>query len=176
MESIDRFLVLGGTRSGKSSYAEEISKHLGCFDYLATLDTSGDEAAAQRVALHRKRRADTFATFELTSPTALVDHILQAERPFLLDSLGNFVASSMAKTERSVGDLVVALRQCSVPWVIVSEEVGLSVHPETEVGRLFVDRLGNLNQAVAAVATDVCLVVAGIPLKLKMAPATRDWC
>ena len=100
MESIDRFLVLGGTRSGKSSYAEEISKHLGCFDYLATLDTSDDEAAAQRVALHRKRRGDTFVTFDLTSPSALVDHILQAERPFLLDSLGNFVASSMGRSSQ----------------------------------------------------------------------------
>lgn len=67
----------------------------------------------------------------------------------------------------SSGELVAALARRSSPTIVVSDEVGWSVHPERALAQRFVDELGALNQAVAAIAAQVTLVVAGLPLRLK---------
>jgi adenosyl cobinamide kinase/adenosyl cobinamide phosphate guanylyltransferase len=88
--------------------------------------------------------------------------------PVLVDSLGPWVAAH-AGASPATNELCGALRR-SAPTVVVSDEVGLSVHPETAVGRRFRDELGAVNQAVAAVADEVLLVVAGRVLVLPPAP------
>lgn len=161
-------LVLGGTRSGKSAAAEKIAAdHAGvrgaAVTYLATARVS-DEAMAARVAIHRARRPPEWTTLEAGGPDLPA---VLAGRPgvVLLDSLGTWLASSPELSVDEEG-LVAALRSRPGPTVVVSEEVGLSVHPPTELGRRFVDALGTLNQAVAAIATRVVLVVAGRQLEL----------
>jgi adenosylcobinamide kinase / adenosylcobinamide-phosphate guanylyltransferase len=91
------------------------------------------------------------------------------DRPVLVDALGTWLAAStdFAATATTRGPaLVAALVARTSPTIVVSEEVGLGVHPSSEVGRRFRDALGLINQQVAAAADDVILVMAGRALRL----------
>ena len=157
-------LVLGGARSGKSAVAEGIAARLdGPVTYVATLDVGDDTELAARVARHRARRPTTWATVEAGGD--LVSALRATSGSVLLDSLGPWV-SATEDMEVDAVELCDALAQRHGDSVVVSEEVGLSVHPSTAAGRRFQDVLGNLNQQVAARADDVLLVVAGRTLRL----------
>jgi adenosyl cobinamide kinase/adenosyl cobinamide phosphate guanylyltransferase len=159
-------LVLGGTRSGKSNFAEALATRFGGpVTYVATARVDpGDEDMAARIAAHRARRPAAWVTVEAGSDLvgALRSH---PDGTLLVDALGPWVATH-ADLAVDVGSLVAALQSRTGRTVVVSEEVGMSVHAPTEVGRRFTDVMGRLNQAVAAVATDVWLVVAGRALPL----------
>jgi len=162
-------LVLGGTRSGKSMMAERLAADLasdgdGAVTYVATMSIT-DEDMERRVAAHRARRPATWSTVEVRSSAELPRVLARLDGIALVDSLGTWVASA---PDLKVDDraLLAALQERSGSTVVVSEEVGLAVHPPTAAGRAFVDALGQLNQAVAALAGRVLLVVAGRVLEL----------
>ena len=162
-------LVLGGTRSGKSTIAERLVAELasrggGTVTYVATASVT-DEEMARRVAAHRARRPTTWRTVELASSAELPAVLAQLDGSVLVDSLGTWVASA-PDLDVDAQALVHALKVRSGSTVLVSEEVGLAVHPATAVGRAFVDALGHLNQTMAAMAERVLLVVAGRALEL----------
>ena len=162
-------LVLGGTRSGKSTVAEQLATELasrggGTVTYVATASVT-DEEMARRVAAHQARRPAAWSTVELASSTELPAVLAHLDGSVLVDSLGTWVASA-PDLDVDAQALVHALKVRSGSTVLVSEEVGLAVHPATAVGRAFVDALGELNQAVATVAQRVLLVVAGRTLEL----------
>ena len=162
-------LVLGGTRSGKSAVAEQLATDASVaagqpITYVAT-GARTDDAMAARIAAHRARRPRDWATLEIADPDVLAPAVGALEGVVLLDSLGTWVASSPELTVE-VGPLVDALEARTGPSVVVSEEVGLSLHAPTEAGRAFVDMLGDVNQAVAAAADRVLLVVAGRTVEL----------
>lgn len=157
-------LVLGGARSGKSSVAEGLASRLGPHvTYVATGSARGDADMAARIEAHRLRRPPTWTTVE--AGAELVDVVRTLPGPVLLDALGTWVAATEDFAVDGDG-LCRALCDRAGDTVVVSEEVGLGVHPSTEPGRRFRDALGTLNQAVAAVADDVLLVVAGRVLPL----------
>lgn len=162
-------LVLGGTRSGKSTVAEALTSRLagdGPVTYVATAwfdPTDPDHAA--RIEAHRRRRPPGWRTVECAAPAELSGVLAGAEGVVLLDSLGTWV-SAHPDLVVDPGPLVAALQARTGATVVVSEEVGLSVHAPTEIGRRFVDALGTVNQAVSAVADEVLLVVAGRSLRL----------
>lgn len=156
-------LVLGGARSGKSGVAEAIANTCGPdVIYIATGISTDDDMAA-RIAAHKLRRPSLWETVETTDLVATVDAL--PDRPALIDSLGTWVASTDDFVVDIVG-LVDALGTRTADTVVVSDEVGMGVHPETAVGRAWRDALGEVNQAVAAIADDVLLVVAGRTLRL----------
>ena len=156
-------LVLGGARSGKSAVAEQLANESGPdVVYVATGKATDDDMAA-RIAAHKLRRPPMWLTIETEDLVATVDAL--PSQPTLVDSLGTWVASTDDFVVDIVG-LVDALRTRTAPTIVVSEEVGLGVHPETAVGRAWRDALGEVNQAVAAIADDVLLVVAGKTLRL----------
>jgi adenosyl cobinamide kinase/adenosyl cobinamide phosphate guanylyltransferase len=156
-------LVLGGTRSGKSEVAERIAAEAGePVTFVATATVTDPDMAA-RVEAHRARRPPSWDTVECGDE--LIDVMAHTEGTVLVDSLGPWVAQARDMSVDRAG-LVTALTQRRAPTVIVSEEVGLSVHPSTEAGRRFADALGALNTAVASVADQVLLVVAGRALSL----------
>lgn len=162
-------LVLGGTRSGKSMVAERLAADLaseggGTVTYVATASVT-DEEMERRVAAHRARRPRTWSTVELRSSTELPALLAHLDGSVLVDSLGTWVASA-SDLEVDGQALVHALQARTGSTVLVSEEVGLAVHPATAVGRAFVDAVGHLNQTVAAIADRVLLVVAGRTLEL----------
>jgi adenosylcobinamide kinase / adenosylcobinamide-phosphate guanylyltransferase len=157
-------LVLGGARSGKSEMAERLAAAAAAPDvtYVAT-GVVGDADMAGRVAAHRRRRPAGWRTVE---PGAdVVDAVRQAAGTVLVDSLTTWVAEAKGFGVDADG-LCRALRDRDGDSVVVSDEVGLGVHPSTETGRRFRDALGLVNQAVAAVSDDVLLVVAGRVLRL----------
>lgn len=169
MESAPRvILVLGGTRSGKSEVAERIAAGVGgAVTYLATGSTDGSAGASDlnaRIARHQQRRPSDWTTVECGAGLAAA---LRA-RPggtVLVDSLGTWLAAHH-DFAANTADLVAAITARRGTTIVVSEEVGLAIHPTTELGRRFVDALGSLNQAVAAEADEVALVVAGRTLWL----------
>jgi adenosylcobinamide kinase / adenosylcobinamide-phosphate guanylyltransferase len=156
-------LVLGGARSGKSGFAERLAACLPApVTYVATAEVS-DPDMAGRVAVHRARRPGEWRTLE--NIRDLPAEVAALSGTVLIDSLGIWMAGAV-DFQPDAAALCDVLRRRKGDTVIVSDEVGLGVHPSTDLGRRFRDALGTLNQAVAAVADDVVLVVAGRPLHL----------
>ena len=162
-------LVLGGARSGKSEIAERLAgRHPSPVFYFATATVEGDDDLAARVAEHQHRRPSDWKTIEAGRdlPTALRSTPLGTA---LVDALGPWVAQH-DDFRIDTTALLAALGARSGDTVVVSEEVGLGVHPSTEAGRHFRDALGALNRAIADVADEVLLVVAGRVLPLDPMP------
>ncbi len=156
--------VLGGARSGKSVVAERLAADLvPPVTYVATLDVGEDADLAARVERHRMRRPPGWRTVQAGAdlPRLLRDVVGSV----LVDSLGPWVGTAPAM-DVDAGVLCAALAERDGDTVVVSEEVGLSVHPSTEDGRRFRDALGALNQAVASRADETFFVVAGCTLRL----------
>lgn len=160
-------LVLGGTRSGKSRIAEDLAARAGVdVTYIATAVVRTDDANHQdRIAAHRDRRPSTWSTVECSTPQALPELLAKIATPVLLDSLGSWIASHRDLTVDGPA-LAAALQARTAPTIVVSEEVGWSLHAPTAVGRRFVDALGTLNQQVSAVADRAMLVIAGRVIEL----------
>lgn len=157
--------VLGGIRSGKSDVAQRIAARLGDPVTVAvTGSPAADDAAfAARVAAHRARRPAHWTTIECGP--ALVEAIERSVGTLLVDSLGTWVSAAPGMGV-DVTALVGALEARRDSTVVVSEEVGLSVHPPTEPGLRFADALGAVNAAVVAVSDLALLVVGGRVVRL----------
>jgi adenosylcobinamide kinase/adenosylcobinamide-phosphate guanylyltransferase len=163
---VSRILVLGGSRSGKSAYAESLLAGEPEVEYVATAaERPDDEEWTRRIAAHRARRPSNWHTVE----TGDVATVLAADGPpVLIDSITLWVARILDEQfARPADDLCAAWATTSRSAVAVSDEVGSGVVPESASGRLFRDALGELNQRLAASADEVYVVVAGIPLRLR---------
>jgi adenosyl cobinamide kinase/adenosyl cobinamide phosphate guanylyltransferase len=156
--------VLGGARSGKSTVAETIAARTPPVTYVATMRSDpSDLDLTDRLARHRDRRPPQWTTIE--PPYDLATVLDEVQGTILVDSLGPWLADRPGM--RFDADAIrAALEARTEPAVIVSDEVGLGVHPESELGRRFRDQLGALNQVVASVADECLLVVAGRVLPL----------
>jgi adenosylcobinamide kinase / adenosylcobinamide-phosphate guanylyltransferase len=163
--------VLGGARSGKSSFAEGLIEASGMDAvYLAT-GRAWDEEMSERIGLHKERRGPSWATIE--EPFDLVG-TLQNEcadhRALLVDCLTLWLTNLML-AERDIAvetaKFVAALPLLRGAVVLVSNEVGLGIVPENRMARAFRDHTGRLHQAVASAAATVYFVAAGLPLKMK---------
>jgi adenosylcobinamide kinase/adenosylcobinamide-phosphate guanylyltransferase len=167
-----RVLVLGGQRSGKSRYAEQLVAVSGRrLVYLATA-TAGDGEMAERIARHQARRGEaTWRTVE--EPLDLAGVLLREARTdtaVLVDCLTLWLTNLMASgrpIEAQTDRLVAALGAVAGPVAIVSNEVGSGIIPANALARRYADELGTLNQRVAEVVDRVVLMVAGMPLLLK---------
>lgn len=165
-------LVIGGTRSGKSAVAERLAAAQGdgAVTYVATgTDTDDDPGMAARIARHRARRPAAWKTIEAAG--SLHEVLGSIGGLALVDSLGTWLASLPGGETAALDALVVALKERPGDTIVVTEEVGLSVHAPTEVGRRFADQLGEVNRRVAEVADRCLLVVAGRVVELPTAPA-----
>ncbi|MBO0215336.1 bifunctional adenosylcobinamide kinase/adenosylcobinamide-phosphate guanylyltransferase [Vibrio sp. Vb2880] len=173
-------LILGGARSGKSSFAEQKAKQFAAFGasqrhYVATAIAFDDEMQ-QRILHHQAQRGDAWCEHE--APIALAATLAQFTRRdvVLVDCLTlwlNNVIYNHGETldaqaiEARVTALTDALVETQATVLLVSNEVGLGVVPMGEVSRLFVDHAGWMNQAIARHADSVTLIAAGLPLALK---------
>ncbi len=167
-------LVLGGARSGKSAYAERLVATSGLEAiYVATAEAGDDEMAA-RIAEHRARRDANWKTVE--APQALEEALEQEAgegKAVLVDCLTLWLSNLLlagADLEARTHALCETLTRARGLRVLVSNEVGLGLVPDTALGRRFRDAQGRLNQAVASVADSVVFMAAGLPLVLKGTP------
>ena len=164
-------LVLGGARSGKSSYAEKMVESSGLQPlYLAT-GRAFDKEMENRIAIHRDRRGSEWQTVE--EPLDLIGALTlnaATDRFVLVDCLTLWLTNLMM-AERDIttetASLVAMLPDLAGPVVFVSSEVGLGIVPENRMAREFRDHAGFLHQAVAAIADDVYFMAAGLPLRMK---------
>nr|WP_278437179.1 bifunctional adenosylcobinamide kinase/adenosylcobinamide-phosphate guanylyltransferase [Brucella anthropi] len=164
-------LVLGGARSGKSSYAEKMVESSGLQPlYLAT-GRAFDKEVENRIAIHRDRRGSEWQTVE--EPLDLIGALTlnaATDRFVLVDCLTLWLTNLMM-AERDIttetASLVAMLPNLAGPVVFVSNEVGLGIVPENRMAREFRDHAGFLHQAVAAIADEVYFMAAGLPLRMK---------
>ncbi|WP_458690933.1 nicotinate-nucleotide--dimethylbenzimidazole phosphoribosyltransferase [Nocardia tengchongensis] len=168
-----RTLVLGGARSGKSAYAEQLVASE-AVRYVATaVADPADADFAERIAAHRARRPADWTVVEGDPVAALAE----SAPATLIDDLGTWLtgridARAAWESPRGIvgpdiDALVAAVAGYSERLIIVSPEVGFGVIPATASGRLFRDELGTLNQRLADVCDEVFLVVAGQPVRVK---------
>lgn len=171
MSALISTLVLGGARSGKSVFGERLVTGSGLARiYLATATASDDEMS-DRIAHHRARRGEGWTTIE--EPLGLVDALTQHAgrgRAVLVDCLTLWLFNLMEAgrdPEVEARRLARYLGVAAGPIVLVSNEVGLGLVPETPLGRAFRDAQGRLNQTIAAAVPNVAFIAAGLPLWLK---------
>jgi adenosylcobinamide kinase/adenosylcobinamide-phosphate guanylyltransferase len=160
-------LVLGGARSGKSRHAEMlIMRATPPWTYVATAQAF-DREMRERIGKHRARRSSDWRTLEI--PVDIADAV-RSDAPLLLDCATLWLSNAMLAgrdIEVETDRLIAAMREAPGPLVVVSNEVGLGIVPETALGRDFRDAQGILNQRIAAVADYVVFMAAGLPLTLK---------
>ncbi|MGM3273834.1 bifunctional adenosylcobinamide kinase/adenosylcobinamide-phosphate guanylyltransferase [Ralstonia sp. 24A2] len=177
-------LVLGGARSGKSHHAEQLALQCaGPVTYIATAG-EGDEEMQLRVALHRARRPEHWGLVEepVRLAEALYTHA-QHGGCVLVDCVTLWLNNLLFAEQRDYPDtglitppeawtaeidaLLTALPLLPGEVILVSNEIGLGVVPMGAITRFYVDELGRLNQRLAALADNVHLLVAGIPMVVK---------
>jgi len=175
-------LILGGARSGKSAYAQRLAQELGAEKvlFVATAE-AGDEEMTQRIARHRQSRPAAWRTAEAprhvgkvvcaslgNATVVLVDCLTLLVSNAIL-SLG--MAPDLSRAEAAVQEEIMALLQVcqtsTTTCIVVSNEVGLGLVPDTPLGRVYRDLLGQANQALAAQAQAVYLMVAGLAVDCK---------
>lgn len=175
-------LVLGGSRSGKSEFAEKLAGSYGKqVVYIATA-AAGDSEMTARIILHRSRRSAAWQTVEEEKEVPGILDRNQSVDVYLLDCATVWITNlliddnlphpgaGMIEKEAYVIEeamrLAVAVEN-GVNLIVVSSEVGMGIVPEYPLGRQFRDIAGKVNQELAARADRVYLVVAGLPLELK---------
>lgn len=165
-------LVLGGARSGKSRYAEELCRaRPGERIYVATAEAR-DAEMRDRVARHRaEREGDGWRTIEETLDlTDVLAREAVPGRVLLVDCLTLWLTNHLlggSDIDREIAALAETVSATAGPLVLVANEVGFGIVPENRLAREFRDHAGRLNQRIAAAADEVTLVVAGLPVAVK---------
>ena len=170
-------LVLGGARSGKSSYAEKLATESGLpVTYIATAQVFDDEFKA-RVQHHKDRRPASWALVEEPHRIAqTLSRLAQPNQCLIVDCLTVWLAQWICADCNPPKDsnwllereaFLKLLPTFSGAIILVSNEVGMGIVPLGEINRQFQDEQGRLNQAVAEIANSVVFIAAGLPLKLK---------
>lgn len=165
-------LVLGGARSGKTAFAEQLAIRSGTRPaYLATAEAL-DAEMRDRVASHQASRAAQFSTIE--EPLALSDALIAAAEKhdvILVDCLTLWITNLLVANEdvalavSELGATLVQLKTAKV--ILVSNEVGLGIVPDNAMARTFRDLTGAAHQRLAEICDDVYFVAAGLPMTLK---------
>jgi adenosylcobinamide kinase/adenosylcobinamide-phosphate guanylyltransferase len=167
-------LVLGGVRSGKSRFALEIASSAPSVTFIATA-RAFDEEMRRKIERHQAERPSHWRTRE--EPLQLAE-VISAQQGVsettIVDCLTLFAANLMeahgddrSTMNSAIDALCSALSAHNCRTVLVSNEVGSGIVPAYPTGRQFRDLLGEMNQRVAAVADNVVLMVAGLPLVIK---------
>ena len=175
-------LILGGARSGKSSYAEaQAAVTGGAVLYVATAQAWDDEMRT-RIAAHRAQRPASWRTVEAPQQTGaaitaaltpdvtcvVVDCItLLANNVVIALPEGASADDATAALMPEIDVLLAACAESDADWFVVSNEVGLGIVPAYPLGRVYRDALGRANQRLAAAAHRVLFMVAGLPMTVK---------
>lgn len=144
-------------------------QHAAPWSYVATAQAFDDEMS-ERIAEHRARRDERWRTVDAPLDLRGVLADMPPGRPVLVDCLTLWLSNHMLAdhdVEAECAGLSEVLARPRGPWFIVSNEVGLGIVPDNPLGRRFRDAQGRLNAEMAAVADEVILMVAGLPMKVK---------
>lgn len=169
-------LILGGVRSGKSRYAQQLAGEIGNrVLFLATAE-AGDDEMKRRIARHKSSRPESWCTIEEQMDIAGVLRKNSAHADAVIIDcitvwLSNMLMHNKKLSEQEMMDaidrLIDAYEHGEASYIIVSGEVGMGIVPEHPLGRIFRDYLGLANQRLAGKADRVVLMVAGIAVDVK---------
>ncbi len=178
-------LLLGGARSGKSRFAREYARRNGENVLFVATATAGDEDMRRRIEKHKKDRPTNWRILEVVTNigmqietnardaqlividciTMLVNNIFSRYDEKQFDAIDDSVLEKEVVAE--IEQLQMCMRKVNASFLIVSNEGGLGLVPDNRMGRLYRDFLGRANQMLAQESDEVCLLVAGIPLRVK---------
>lgn len=173
-------LILGGARSGKSTYAENLAREQGGSVLYVATAIAFDEEMRVRIARHRAERPSHWQTLEAPTQTGFAISQAPPTDLILLDCLtvlaNNIIApmpepidgaAAESALNAEIDALLAAYEASGGEWIIVSNEVGLGIVPSYPLGRVYRDALGRTNQRLAAAADRVLFLVAGLPMTVK---------
>jgi adenosylcobinamide kinase/adenosylcobinamide-phosphate guanylyltransferase len=165
------YYITGGTRSGKSSYAQKLALSLSDNPVYVATARKWDDDFKTRIKRHQQDRDERWENIEEEkSPSKLA---LQG-RVVVLDCVTLWLTNFFSDTKYQVDETLslikeefdkLAAMECS--WIIISNEIGMGMHADTEIGRKFADLQGWINQHIAAKADKAIFMVSGLPLELK---------
>ena len=171
-------LILGGARSGKSHYAQQLAAELGSKVLFVATGEALDEEMQARIAEHKKSRPRNWRTAEIATgigkkiarqigdaEVVVIDCITLLISNLLSGELDYPEAEKLVQSE--INELIDAMDKLDASFVIVSNEVGMGLVPENKLGRIYRDLLGKANQLLASHATEVYLMVACLPVQVK---------
>ena len=165
-------LIIGGARSGKSAYAERLAASSGRPVLFVATAEARDEDMRQRIERHQASRPAAWRTVEepLEVAQSLVRSGATKGMVVLLDCITLLVSNLLLAgrpVHSEIEELIGWQRQSEAALIAVTNEVGLGIVPDSALARRYRDELGLANQALAAAADQVILMVAGLPLALK---------
>jgi len=180
-----KILIIGGARSGKSRFAQELASKLGESVLFVATAVAGDEEMRQRIDEHQQARSATWDTLEVTTHvgsqirqkiggaqvvivdciTLLVNNIFSQYSDQTADQIDAPLIEEKLIAE--IDELVECINQVDANFIIVTNEVGLGLVPANRVNRLYRDLLGKANQILAEHADEIYLMVAGLPVPIK---------
>ncbi len=169
-------LILGGARSGKGDFAQALAlKHGGDNVLFAATAQAGDEEMRRRIACHRATRPPNWTSLEATRALGCALRSVQAFPVVLIDCVTLWTSNVMADDDSlaaqsmqlEVDDLLAWYRSAQSELILVSNEVGMGLVPDNNLGRAYRDILGSVNRKLASSADQVFLLVAGLPIELK---------
>ena len=160
--------ITGGTKSGKSEFAEYIGRQSNQLTYIALSDSRQNDRSWQRkILLHQQRRPNNW---KLVETTDLISLLKNEEGPILIDSIGGFIMESIKindkKWQEKIYLLIDLLKNRTSLTLIVGEQVGWSLVSEYEIGNIYIERLGDLQKRITKISGENWLTLNGRAIKL----------
>ena len=160
--------ITGGTKSGKSEFAEHLAKEVKKLSYVALSEKNIDDKEWQeKINLHRKRRPKDWKLIETTD---LLNTLSKEDGPLLIDSIGGFVIESIDKEHKEwskkMNSLISSLKKRNNIIFIVGEQVGWSLVSEYKIGNTYIERIGELQKRITKISKDNWLAINGRAIKI----------
>ena len=178
-------LIIGGARSGKSHFAQELALKSGKSVLFVATATAGDEEMQHRIKEHQKARPATWPTLEVTTHIASqIEQKIGKAQMVIIDCIPLLVNNIFSqyidqnseqidapliekKVTSEISELVECIKHTDASFIIVTNEVGTGLVPVNKMGRLYRDLLGKANRLLAQGVDEVYLMVAGLPVRIK---------
>ena len=166
--STNIIFITGGTKSGKSEFAEYLGRKIKKLTYIALSDSRPEDINWQnKIIKHRKRRPTDWGLVETNN---LIPTLKSLKGPILIDSIGGFIMESINKNDAEWEKMIYSLLNILVMRVqttlIVGEQVGWSLVSEYEIGNKYIERLGDLQKRITKISLENWLTLNGRAIKL----------
>ena len=160
--------ITGGTKSGKSEFAEHLAKKENKLSYVALSENNlNDKEWQDKISIHRKRRPNDWKIIETTD---LLNTLIKEDGPLLIDSIGGFVMESIEKENNEwskiMNSLISLLIKRKSITIIVGEQVGWSLVSEYKIGNIYIERIGELQKRITKISKDNWLAINGRAIKI----------
>ena len=160
--------ITGGSKSGKSEFAEHLARELKNLSYVALSENNSEDIDWQgKISLHQKRRPKDW---KLLATTDLLNTLRKEDGPLLIDSIGGFVMESIESDHKEwltkMHSLIVLLKKRKNITFIVGEQVGWSLVSEYKIGNIYIERIGELQKKITKISKDNWLAINGRAIKI----------